>query len=264
VAVKEACLNHRATLIPVFNLGKLLMTVAFAALVVICMIGQPIKSGGGKNQPSDRNRPPTITTYAYDANCCTKQEAPKVNDDSFRWSTALKRSEWWLFLATVATLLVIGYQTMQTKRAADAANKSAAAALLNAQAVINAERAWISVTPHEGSPKFYPIRDKGAPVPDDLVDVLPIAHLFAGKLVNVGQTPAKIEGARIRYIRTPMHPSRLEADPDYGDIAENGLFVFPDEVNTISAELSPVATLTQTQIEAVQNGDEFLYAFGIV
>ena len=108
------------------------------------------------------------------------------------------------------------------------------------------------------------MREKNDPIPDDLVDVLPIAHLFAGKLVNVGKTPAKIEAAAIRYIRTSTHPSELNATPDYGVISESELFVFPDEVNTISAELSPTATMTQAQIDAVRNEKEFLYAYGIV
>ena len=42
------------------------------------------------------------------------------------------------------------------------------------------------------------------------------------------------------------------------------MFAFPNEVNTISVELSPIPTMTQAHIEAVQNGKEFLYAFGIV
>lgn len=147
---------------------------------------------------------------------------------------------------------------------ATAAKDNANAALLNAQAVINAERAWITVTPHVGSPKFYPAREKNAPIPDNLVDILPIAHVFAGKLVNVGKTPARIEAAAIRYIRTSTHPSDLDAIPDYGEVSESVMFAFPNEVNTISANLSPTATLTQAQIEAVQNEKEFLYAFGIV
>jgi hypothetical protein len=141
---------------------------------------------------------------------------------------------------------------------------TAKAALLNAKAVINAERAWITVTPHVGSPNFYPMREKSAPIPDDLVEILPIAHLFAGKLVNVGKTPAKIEAVAIRYVRSPTHPSHWNVIPDYGEISEREFFVFPDEVNTISANLSPVATMTQSQIDAVLNEEEFLYAFGIV
>jgi len=202
----------------------------------------------------------------------TRWHTPSWLIGFFRWPNGT--TTW----AVILTLMAIAEQTKETAKAAKAAEKSAKAtedsiphqekaaeaALLNAQAVINAERAWITVTPHIGSPKFYPMREKNAPVPEDLVDVLPIAHLFAGKLVNVGKTPAKIEAAAIRYVRTPIHPSKWNASHDYGDIVENVLFAFPNEVNTITAELSPTATMTQAQIEAVQNGNEFLYAFGIV
>jgi hypothetical protein len=244
-------------------LKRLVLTFSFGALAALSMAGQPNKSGNNKNPPANRDQPSTVT-YTFDANCCTQQEPPKANDESFHWSKALSKPDWWLFLATVATLGVISYQTMQTKRAADAAKNSADAALLNARAVINAERAWISVTPHKETPKFYAVRDKNSPIPENLVEVLPIAHLFAGKLLNVGKTPAKIEGAAVRYVRTPIHPSKWDANPDYGDIAKGVRFAFPDEDDSISAELYPTATLTQAQIDAVQDRKEFLFAFGIV
>src|SRR5208283_613105 len=95
----------------------------------------------------------------------------------FRWPNGT--TTW----AILLTLLAIAEQTrllkeyvVATKDGVRAANKSADAALLNAQAVINSERAWIKVTPHVESLKFFPLREKDAPIPDDLVDVLPIAH----------------------------------------------------------------------------------------
>lgn len=191
------------------------------------------------------NRPGQGTQNANE----THQYPSWIN--TFAWPEGA--TAWALFL----TLIVIAWQSSETK-------KTAKAALLNAQAVINAERAWITVAPHIGSPKFYPVREKNAPLPDNLVDVLPIAHLFAGKLVNVGKTPAKIEATAIRYVCTPIHPPKWSTNPNYGEISESVFFAFPDEINTISAELSPTATMTQAQIDAVQDEKEFLYAFGIV
>jgi hypothetical protein len=155
-------------------------------------------------------------------------------------------------------------QADAAKDAATAAKASADAALLNAQAVINAERAWITVTPHIGTLKFVPLREKNAPIPDDLVDVIPIIHQFPAKLVNVGKTPARIEASAIRYVRTPIHPSRWDETPDYGELSESEQYAFPDEIMTLTGQLSPVATMTTSQIEDVENKREFLFAFGII
>jgi hypothetical protein len=46
--------------------------------------------------------------------------------------------EWWLFIIGVPTLIFIGVQAVASKKAAKAA-------LLNAQALINSERAWVDI-----------------------------------------------------------------------------------------------------------------------
>jgi hypothetical protein len=160
----------------------------------------------------------------------------------------------WLLLLTLGAVV---WQSEETK-------KSAQAALLNAQAVINAERAWITVTPHIGTLEFFPLREKDAPIPDDLVEVLPIVHQFPAKLVNVGKTPARIEASAIRYVRTPIHPSRWDETPDYGELSAREQYAFPDEIMTITGQLSPIATMTKSQIEDIENEREYLFAFGII
>jgi len=55
--------------------------------------------------------------------------------------------EWWLCILGVPTLIYLIIQT-------DATRKAANAALLNAQAVVNAERAWILVTKTREGAKF--------------------------------------------------------------------------------------------------------------
>jgi hypothetical protein len=265
---------------------KWLVMFAIAAIMTTGMSSEPNK-GSAENENTRTTRPQSDSQNKDQdspkaPSVVVQVSAPPVNISEANEEKEIQRklAAYTLWLAIFTAVLAVvsigqGYflhtqadhlrtHGIELHALASAAKENAAAALLNAQAVIDAERAWITVTPHIGSPKFYPVREKNAPIPDDLVDVLPIAHLFAGKLVNVGKTPAKIEAAAIRYIRTPIHPSQWDANPDYGDIVENVLFAFPDEVNTISAELSPTATLTQAQIEAVQNQTEFLYAFGIV
>ena len=58
--------------------------------------------------------------------------------------------EWWLFIIGIPTLLFVAYQTLATA-------KSAKAALLNAEAVIVAERAWVMADLgwHGDSPRIF-------------------------------------------------------------------------------------------------------------
>lgn len=93
--------------------------------------------------------------------------------------------EWWLFIIGIPTLLFVAYQTLATA-------KSARAALLNAQAVITAERAWImadlswygdSLRIFEGTGTFW-----GGP----MVETTDIQNI---KLTckNQGKTPAWVD-----------------------------------------------------------------------
>lgn len=51
--------------------------------------------------------------------------------------------DWWLVVPAYITLAFLCWQSWETRRSAKAAEKSAEAALLNAQALVNAERSWI-------------------------------------------------------------------------------------------------------------------------
>jgi len=56
--------------------------------------------------------------------------------------------EWWLAILAVPTLIFVAIQAVQAKNAAKAA-------LLNAQAVIDSERAWILVEKFDGPPESW-------------------------------------------------------------------------------------------------------------
>ena len=177
----------------------------------------------------------------------------------------------WITIFTGALAVVAIFQFVAMWRQAKymrdglkSSQQTAEAALLNAKAIINAERAWISITPHLSEIKFYPLREKNAPIPENIVDALPIAHVFPAKMVNVGKTPAKIEGSAIHYVRSTIHPSEWNAIPDYGVLSEYVHVAFPSEVLTLTAELFPLTTLTEAQINAIETQKEFLYAYGIV
>lgn len=63
------------------------------------------------------------------------------------------KPEWWLVLAALFTLVAVVWQAVQSRRAAQAAadsveamNRQTQATLLNAQAMVNAERPWLMVS----------------------------------------------------------------------------------------------------------------------
>jgi hypothetical protein len=75
------------------------------------------------------------------------------------------KPEWWLVILGFPTLIFIGWQAWETRRAATAARdavvetgKNASAALLNADAIIRSERPWIFVEESEGTKAVEPKR----------------------------------------------------------------------------------------------------------
>lgn len=88
------------------------------------------------------------------------------------WYADLKRPEWWLVVAAFVTLGVIAWQAIETRRAAQATKEAAEAALLNAQAVVNAERAWLTVTARAyGHERFYFEATNHGKTPAEIVNV---------------------------------------------------------------------------------------------
>ena len=111
--------------------------------------------------------------------------------------------------AILLTLLAVGEQTGHTRVAAEATRESAQAALLNAQAVINAERAWIAV---RVVPEFDPIPGAHETVGEHNQRVLKSVlankegqQTFVISCLNQGRTPARIIGGSFthRYIDLP-------------------------------------------------------------
>jgi hypothetical protein len=141
----------------------------------------------------------------------------------------------------------------------------ASAARLNAQALINAERAWITVLPYIWSPEFFPLWEDGDHVPEGPMGKHPMAHYFPAQIKNTGNTPATITGMDIRYIRTSKHPSQLTAEPEYDQLDVTERFLIKDEEMLGRGLLMPDSgTLTKVQIDDITQGKQFLYAYGIV
>jgi hypothetical protein len=161
-------------------------------------------------------------------------------------------------IVAICTLSVLRRQTKATEQSAEAA-------LLNAQAIINSERAWITVMPYRWSPEFFPRWEPGDPIPKGDMGTWPIAHLFPAQIKCFGKTPARITGIAVRYIRTRTNPSQWPAEPDYGDLSVEDIVLVPQDEIAATAKLSPDnGVLTKAQIDAIQKREEFLFAYGIV
>jgi hypothetical protein len=95
--------------------------------------------------------------------------------------------------AVIATLLVIGWQSWETRKAAQAGRDAAIATLQNAQALVNSERPWL-------------IAEAKA---DDRQP-----HFFRIEITNCGRTPARFLRGDAAYIVT-QRPDQLPVPPTY-------------------------------------------------
>lgn len=103
-------------------------------------------------------------------------------------------ADYLLVFVGLATCIVIFCQTIQTKKAAEAA-------LLNAQALITAERPWLVA---------YFIRTEEGTIPDDGIAT------FSWEVKNVGRTPAVVKEWAARVVFN-IDAEPLPDEPDYGD-----------------------------------------------
>jgi len=121
-------------------------------------------------------------------------------------------------ITAVCTLIIIKKQT-------EAAVKAANAALMSAQVVINAERAWIVVEMHP----VYRRDEHGYWFSEDGVqlttkEILAGEHLaYSLRIRNVGRTPAQILSYQFVYSCLPEGFKDIPPHSD-GDISQTGVF----------------------------------------
>jgi hypothetical protein len=158
----------------------------------------------------------------------------------------------------IGSLCYLRGQTNATRIAANAA-------LAQANHITNSERAWIEVTPYNWTIDFYPRWENGDPVPEGPMGTWPIAHRFAAQIKNLGKTPARIDGVAVRYVRTSTCAADMHPEPDFDQIHTDQFFLLPNSEMAATATLSPASgVLTSAQVKAIQEGREFLYAYGVV
>ena len=154
-------------------------------------------------------------------------DAPRgrIFREAFRWPQGT--GIW----ALILTLLAIAEQTEHTR-------KSAQAALLNAQAVINSERAWILVKNIVGPKDWWD--------PNDPAYTAGAVMQFA----VCGNTPARINGASFEIKRVPTKSAYplipdLPEEPVYppqsdsAEIPENGRILPPRDRFSVDLILNP-------------------------
>lgn len=148
---------------------------------------------------------------------------------------------------------------------ADQAKSAELAALASRQstdALMNGDRAWISVIPAIEAPDLHPLWEQGDPLPA----TNPFHHGFPVIIRNVGKTPARIEKVYIQYVLLQHRPNVLPDDPAYIDpLKEQSFLLVPNEETPVLTLLSkPQGVLTKADISGIYSQCSFLYGYGIV
>ena len=161
----------------------------FIALIVATVVGVSQYYENAKQRCEDSARQTEAATVAKNGD----KETSKNAENACRphgWARYFTWPEGVGAWAVILTLLAIAWQSIATERAAESGKRSADAALLNAQAVINSERAWLTVK----------IDDGVSPLPD--------------------LAPSHFQNER-RQLQRIL--AKMEASVEFGDEEDNGM-----------------------------------------
>jgi hypothetical protein len=176
----------------------MLKRLAIFALLFYAMVSCAGQEKARPSLPQDHNNKqvaPAISPVHNEAPVPNKQSA---NTEVPPW---WESPEWWLCILGVPTLIALFWQAQQTKLAAVATKTAADAAFKNAQAVINAERAWLLFT-----------------VEKERVQGLVGPSIFHINVVNYGKVPARrLEISRPIHATMTLNDFVSLSPPDYGD-----------------------------------------------
>jgi hypothetical protein len=159
-------------------------------------------------------------------------------------------------MAYIAATIAIALVTLVL---AGIARTQAQTAKKSADAIVNAERAWVTASPVELKPPLIYIPTAGdAPTPQ-------ARNVFAVYIKNFGKTPARISRSALVYEKIPSF-DRLPTAPNYKNVTvhEGWIFVPGGEPFGHLAFLSPDSILTEPEAQAVANKETLLYAYGFV
>lgn len=186
---------------------KRLAILAILAFVAIDMSGQSNQGADSKQQSAKQVQ---AESNEVGANKVDKQasgiaDQTAHDSDSPKWYAALEKPDWWIVVAAFSTLIIISWQSVETRRAAKGAQKAAKFALLQAEHMAASERAWLIVNYVSREGKYV---DK-----DGILEL----HW---SIKNVGNTPAKLLETKARFevfLDEDLAPAdALPVIPDYG------------------------------------------------
>jgi hypothetical protein len=173
-------------------------------LALFAILALPVNSGksGKKDQLSDlpktnnENQGAPAASFVHNETSSPDKETSKAEPPHWYASP-----EWWLCILGVPTLIIIGWQANETR-------KAAGAALLNAQSVLDSERAWLTAE----------VLNFEQPQPKSNMIWIEVA------INNRGKTPARVHSivATSRLVPTPdsiadATPGKLPPYPDFSD-----------------------------------------------
>jgi hypothetical protein len=134
---------------------KHLAILAMLTFIAPVMSGQPNKTADQKQYAAKQGQPAVLVANGPNEQNYRQTNQAKASLDPPKGYAPLERPDWWLVIVAALTGCVIGWQSWETRKAAKGAEKGAQAALLNAQALINAERGRLIVTyTKPGTQKF--------------------------------------------------------------------------------------------------------------
>jgi hypothetical protein len=149
---------------------------------------------------------------------------------------------------------------------AKAAEVAATASQQSTEALMNGDRAWISVVPAIIAPELHPVWEPGDPEPKDPQFMDPFHHGFPILIKNVGKTPARIEKVYTQYVFLQRRPELLEDEPAYIDaMKEQSFLLIPNDETPVMTYLTMNAgLLTKGEVSAIHAQAAFLYAYGVI
>ena len=131
---------------------KRLAILAIWLILTGMVSGQPDKNARPNQQPAKQEQPALHPANGEQSQAKADHDQGKPTGvsqgryASLKWPEWMHDSNWWLVIIAGLTGGMIGWQSWATSEAAKGAKSAADAALLNARAVINAERALLLFT----------------------------------------------------------------------------------------------------------------------
>ena len=245
--------SYNEPVIPAMRRGAIL-TVVSLCLIAGLVAGQPYKRPDAKGSHAAKES--TADSLASDdkTNPLTHPMTPVMTPP--RWYAPLKRAEWWLVVGAFFTLFVIGWQAVETRRAAQATQKSteaierqarasedaAKAANRTAESIIKIERAYIDVYLMKDGPAVYNM-----------------------EVTNCGRTVAKIkEYSLVPKLSAPAEKVGTPYNFEYSKTVYCSKLLEPRDKPWIAERLNLVESLGREDFAAVWDNKRGLAYYGII